>query len=288
MWLDRGGVVEPIPAPPRSYGSPVISPDGRHVAVIASDPQADIWVYALERGTLSRLTFDAGAEEAPIWSPDGKWITYTSAGYGGSQTLRRPFDGGGVEERLFEHSDHHHPGSWAPDGKTLALEIMSGTGSDIVIASLDDRRSTRPFVHTSFLEFMPAFSPDGLWLAYASNESGRVEVYVQAYPGPGGKWQLSSDGGTDPRWANSGRELFYRNGDRVMAVGVETTPSFRVSEPRVFFDGREQRFTFEGGWDVSPDGQRLLLMKTEDQTERRELNVVLNWFEELKRRVPIK
>jgi Tol biopolymer transport system component len=119
-----------------------------------------VWRYDFERGTLTRLTFDIRGEETPIWSPDGKWITYVTAGQGPWQILRRAFDGSGVEELLFEHPHHQHAGSWAPDGKTLALEIQSETGSDIVIASLDDRRSTRPFVQTAFLERAPALSHD--------------------------------------------------------------------------------------------------------------------------------
>jgi dipeptidyl aminopeptidase/acylaminoacyl peptidase/predicted Ser/Thr protein kinase len=285
-WVNRSGFVQPISAPPRSYGSPRISPDGRHVALIARDPQVDVWRYDFEQERLARLTFDIRSEEQPIWSPDGKWITYTTAGQGPWHILRKAFDGSGVEELLFEHPHHQHAGSWTPDGKTLAFELLPESGSDIMIALLDDRRSTRPFMQTSFLERAPVFSPDARWMAYESNESGRVEVYVQAYPGPGGKWQVSTDGGTDPRWTIGGRELVYRNGDRIVAVTVETTRTFRVSDERLFFDQRHQTVTMEGGWDVSPDGQRLLMMKSEAQTETPKLDMVLNWFEELKRLVP--
>jgi Tol biopolymer transport system component/predicted Ser/Thr protein kinase len=289
MWVDRSGLEQPISAPPRSYASPRISPDGRRLAIIARDPHLDVWVYDFDRGTLARLTFDTGAKESAVWSPDGKWITYTASRPGGWQTLRRAFDGSGTEELLFENPNHQHWGSWAPDGKTLALGVIDPkTGSDIMIGSLDGQRSLRPLVRTPLDEDTPAFSPDGRWIAYNSQESGRAEVYVQAYPGPGGKWQVSTDGGTDPRWAKSGRELFYRKGDGVMAVGVETTPSFRVTEPRPFVERRDPQLTVASGWDVSPDGQRLLMMKNEDHTKMPSLDVVLNWHEELKQRVPIK
>ena len=176
-----------------------------------------------------------------------------------------------------------------PDGKTLALgTIDPKTGSDIVIGSLGGERSLRPLIRTPVPEDFPAFSPDGRWIAYGSQESGRYEVYVQAYPGLGGKWQVSAEGGTNPRWAKGGRELLYRNGDRVIGVAVETTPAFRVSAVLPLFEARHPPVTFETGWDVAPDGQRLLMIKSEDQTETSELDVVLNWFEELKRRVPAK
>ncbi|HUE87462.1 MAG TPA: protein kinase [Vicinamibacterales bacterium] len=289
LWVDRTGGVQQISAPSRAYGGARISPDGRRLAIMVRDPQLDVWVYDFPLGTLARLTFDAGAEESPVWSPDGKWITYTASRPGGWQTLRRAADGSGGEELLFEYPHHQHWGSWTPDGKTLALgTIDPKTGSDIVIGSLGSPRSLRPLIRTPLAEDFPAFSPDGRWIAYGSQESGRYEVYVQAYPGPGGKWQVSADGGTDPRWAKGGRELFYRNGDRVIGVAVETTPAFRVSGVLPLFEGRHPRVTFETGWDVTPDGQRFLMIRDEDQNATPQLDVVLNWSEELKRRVPIK
>jgi Tol biopolymer transport system component len=286
VWVDGRGIVEPIPAPARSYISPRISPDGRHVALIVRDPQVDVWRYDLARATLARLTFNARLEEAPIWSPDGKSITYTTAGQAPWQILRRAFDGSGVEELLFEHPHHQHAGSWTPDGKSLLFELMPESGSDIMSASLDDRRTTRPFVQSSFRELAPVLSPDGRWVAYESNESGRVEVYVQAYFEHGGKWQVSSNGGRDPRWTHGGRELVYRSDDRIVALTVETTRTFQVTDQRLLFEKRDHTLTLEGGWDVSPDGQRVLILRTDTDKETPKLDMVLNWLEDLKRLVP--
>jgi len=148
----------------------------------------------------------------------------------------------------------------------------------------------KPFLQTRFQEGGAQFSPDGRWLAYASNESGRPEIYLQPYPGPGGKTQISTDGGTEPAWNRNGRELFYRSGDRMMAVEVTAEPSLVVGRPRMLFEGRygSSQFPFIGtAYDPSPDGQRFLMVKESDQvTSATQINVVLNWFEELKRRVP--
>jgi eukaryotic-like serine/threonine-protein kinase len=152
---------------------------------------------------------------------------------------------------------------------------------------LTDRR-VQPFLQTPFNETSPRFSPDGQWLAYISNESGRYEVYVQPYPGPGGKWQISTEGGTEPAWNPSGRELFYRSGDRMMAVDVSTRPSFTVGKPHVLFAGRYEPSpaTFSN-YDVSPDGRRFLMLKpSETEQAYTQINLVLNWLEDLKRRVP--
>ena len=133
------------------------------------------------------------------------------------------------------------------------------------------------------------FSPDGRWLAYVSDESGRYEIYVQPYPGPNGKWQISTGGGTEPRWNPKGRELFYRSGNKMMAVDIATQPSFTVGKPRILFEGQYQPTpTTSPNYDVSPDGQRFLMLKPSAAAEAAptQINVVLNWFEELKQKVP--
>ena len=133
------------------------------------------------------------------------------------------------------------------------------------------------------------FSPDGRWLAYSSNESGRSEIYVQAYPGPGGKWQISTEGGTEPLWSRNGRELFYRNGNRMMAVDITTQPNFSAGKPKLFFEGQyEPTLVSNANYDISPDGQRFLMLKAieTEAAAPTQINVVLNWFEELKQKVP--
>jgi eukaryotic-like serine/threonine-protein kinase len=198
-------------------------------------------------------------------------------------------NGSGGVERLTTGESDQVPNSWSPDGQLLAfVELNPTTGYDIWVLRMSDRKA-QPFLRTPFNESSPQFSPDGRWLAYLSDESGRYEVYVQPYPGPGGKWQISTDGGTEPVWNRNGRELFYRSGDKMMAVDIATQPSFVAGKPRMLFQGQ---YTPNPGrlpqYDVSPDGQRFLMLKPTEQAGAAptQINVVLNWFEELKRRVP--
>jgi Tol biopolymer transport system component len=180
--------------------------------------------------------------------------------------------------------------SWSPDGQILAfLDVDPTTGYDIWVLRVGDRK-TQPFLRTSFNESAPRFSPDGHWLAYISDESGRCEIYVQPYPGPGSKWQISTEGGTEPVWNPNGRELFYRSGNKMMAVDIATQPAFNAGKPRMLFEGPylPTPLTFPN-YDVSADGQRFLMLKPVEQAEAAptQINVVLNWFEELKQKVPV-
>ena len=163
------------------------------------------------------------------------------------------------------------------------------TSNDIYELSLRGDPTPRPLLKTPAYEGGPQLSPDGRWLAYASDESGRYEIYVQPYPGPSGKWQISTEGGTEPVWNRNGHELFYRSGNKMMTVDIATQPSFATGKPKVLFAGQyvPTPVTFPN-YDVSPDGQRFLMLKASDQAQAAptQINVVLNWFEELKRRVP--
>jgi eukaryotic-like serine/threonine-protein kinase len=181
------------------------------------------------------------------------------------------------------------PLAWSPDGQLLAFyEVNPTTQRDIWVLRLSDRKA-QPFLRTPFDEGAPRFSPDGHWMAYCSNESGRYEVYVQPFPGPGGKWQISTEGGTEPVWNRNGRELFYRSGDKMIAVEITTQPNFSVGKPQLLFEG-PYVLGVSGpfpNYDVSPDGQRFLMLKPAEQEQAAtQINVVLNWFEELKQKVP--
>ena len=284
VWLDRRGTEQPLAAPDRVYGYPRLSPDGRRVA-IGLDGQ--IWIYDLTRGTLTRLTFQGSASN-PVWTPDGKRVAFQSTSGGPFNLYWQPADGSGPAERLTTGENRQAASSFSPDGQSLAYtETNPAAGMDIWILQMSDRKA-HSFLKTPANEGGPQFSPDGRWLAYSSNESGRTEIYVQPYPGPGGKWQISTEGGAEPTWNPNGRELFYRSGAKMMAVDISTQPVFTPGKPKMLFEGRylttNAALPF---YAVTSDGQRFLMVKTsEQQLAATQINVVLNWFEELKRRAP--
>ena len=289
VWVSRTGVEQSLAAAPHSYVAPRLSPDGRQVAVAIQEQDTQVWLYDLSRGTLTRFTFGGEVNSSPAWTPDGKRIAFTSTTEGQLNLFWQLADGSGGLEKLNTSVNTQVPISWSPDGKLLAfLEVNPTTGYDIGVLQLADRKA-QPFLRTPFSEAVPRFSPDGRWLAYISDESGRYEIYVQPYPGPGGKRLISTEGGTEPVWNPNGRELFYRSGDKMMAVDVTTQPSFAVGKPHMLFAGPYEPAPLTNpDYDVSPDGQRFLMLKPADQAEASptQINVVLNWFEELKRLVP--
>jgi serine/threonine-protein kinase len=290
VWVSRNGAEQTLVAPAREYDTPRLAPDGKRVAVEIG-PQ--IWLYDPSRDTLTRLTFEGDLNNSPEWAPDGTRVAFYSTRDGPQKMFWQLADGSGGLERLTSgESGPQTPKSWSADGQLLAFQDISPTMQrDIWVLRLSDRK-TEPFLRTPFIEGAPAFSPDARWLAYVSNESGRPEIYVQPYPGPGGKWQISTDGGTEPVWSRNGREVFYRSGNKMMAVATTTQPRFSAGKPQVLFEGEYfmKRFPVMGpAFDVSPDGQRFLMVKETDQAPSlTQINVVLNWFEELKRRVPTK
>ena len=296
VWVDRKGVEQPLPAPTRAYRSPRISPDGQRVAISIEESESHIWLYDLRRETLNRLTFEGAVNLLGAWTPDGKRIAFQSYRAGAANIFWQPADGSGGAEQLTTGEYRQSPVSWTPDGQSLAfMEVNPDTGYDIWVLQLRSAspgsgqgRKAQPFLRTRFNENAPKFSPDGHWLAYVSDESGRAEVYVQTYPGPGGKWQVSTDGGTEPVWNPKGNELFYRMGNKMMAVDITTEPSFSAGKPRMLFEGPYVPTPVTlPNYDVSLDGQRFLMLKAVEPSDApTQINVVLNWFEELKRRVP--
>ena len=288
VWVNRNGA-EQLLAQPRAYVYPRVSPDGRRVAVVITEQDSQVWLYDLSRETLTRLTFGASNNLFPTWTPDGKRIAFSTAKEGPNNLFWQLADGSGGLERLTTSEYLQGPNSWSPDGQLLAfIEVNPTTGRDIWVLRMGDRKA-QPFLRTPFNETAPRFSPDGHWLAYVSDESGRDEIYVQPYPGPGGKWQISTDGGTEPVWNPNGRELFYRSGDKMMAVDIATQPGLTAGKPRMLFEGpyMPTPLTFPD-YDASPDGQRFLMLKPTEQAQSAptQINVVLNWFEELKQKVP--
>ncbi len=286
--MDRKGAEQPVSAPPHTYVLPRISPDGRLVTVGIEEADPQIWTYDLGRDTLTRLTFQGKPNVDPEWTPDGKRIVFKG-------TLNRlfwqPADGSAPAEQLTDAKlgTNNVPGSWSPDGQNLVFTYDVAGGRQLWIYSPKDRK-VRPFEQNPPpYETAPRFSPDGHWIAYFSPESGRNEIYVRPFPGPGGKWQISDNGGTEPVWNPKGHELFYREDKKMMAVEYEGQQTFSAGKPMELFEGpyvpTPRSFP---DYDVSPDGQRFLMLKpAEDVQSSSHLVVVVNWVEELKQKVPM-
>jgi serine/threonine-protein kinase len=288
VWVDRAGNEEPLKMAPGRIWQPRISPDGARVLVaIKKEGNDDIWLHDLSRETLTRLTSAETAEEWPLWTPDGSRIVFSSPG----GIFWMPWDGSGVAEPLTTPEHAGFPASWTPDGTTLAFVLNRARDVWVLIKGGEPE----PWLQSPFRELWPSFSPDGRFLAYTSDETGRYEVYVKPYPGPGARVQISSDGGRSPVWARNGQELFYHtipDQDRssvMMAVDIVVGPEIRASTPRFLFRGDYVHAQPVRNYDVTPDGQRFLMVRGEPAPlveEATELQVVLNWHQELKRLVP--
>lgn len=248
------------------------------------DPsEHEVWLYELAQGVLSRLTF-GGDNHAPIWTPDGKRIAFGSGRTGNRNIFWKFADGNDVPEQLTSEGHYHYASSWSPDGRTLAFsDDDPTTAEDIWLLTLKGVR--QPFLQTAFTEKQAVFSPDGRWVAYTSNESGRFEVYVRPFPGPGGRTLVSTNGGTEPVWSPNGSELFYRNGDEMLAVSVAGDLDFTAAKPKLLFEKSYEAGATPTEYDVSPDGQRFVMIERSGN-ESAQISVVLNWFNELERLVP--
>ena len=285
VWVDRQGTEQPLGAAVRGYYFPRLSPpDGRRIAVAIGEATSDVYLYDIARDALSRFT--SGSTDAnPIWSPDGKRLAFQSERAGSRNLFSQSADGSGTAERLTTDV-LSVSGSWSPDGQRIAFqELDPETGNDIWTVGLADRMA-QPFLKTPANEAAPQFSPDGQWIAYVSDETGRWEVYVRPYPGPGAKYPVSTEGGTEPVWNPAGHELFYRTGNRMMSVDVSFTPGFSAAKPKKLFEGPWLPTPLTvANYDVSRDGKRFLMLKAaEPDNTARHIVVVQNWFEVLKKR----
>jgi Tol biopolymer transport system component len=296
VWVDRGGKVQPATEDRRPFFCVRLSPDGKWLAASVNAAMTEEWIYDLVRGTFTRLTSGWDNYHA-IWTPDGRQLTFSSTRGGGPQSLfSQPVDGSGEAERLTTAEHPQAAGSWSPDGRVLAFsEVDPSTGFDIWVLVRERGRKPEVFLRTRFNEVKPRFSPDGRWLAYVSDESDRVEVYVQPFPGPGRGFQISTGGGNEPVWARDGRELYYRRGADLMVTPVTTTAGFSAGQPRLLFRGPsvpEYGGLLNpnvGSFDVAPDGRRFVMIAPdESRPAATELNLVQNWFEELKAKVPVR
>jgi serine/threonine-protein kinase len=308
-WMGRDGKTQPLKPVPGDYYNPRFSPDGQRLAMDVRDgKQSDVWVYEWARDTMTRLTFDPRYDANPVWSPDGRRIVFSSArgdkkpgGLMGNLYSQRA-DGTGEAERLTESESNQIPTSWHPTGRFIAFQQAGppALSTDIYILPMegDEASGWKPgkpqvFLNSPFAEAAAAFSPDGRWLAYVSTESGGAEVYVRPFPGPGGKWQVSTDGGTFPTWSRNRKELFYRTGDQRIMVATYAADgdSFRADKPRLWSEARmtPRLYPFLRNFDVHPDGLRFAVLKAdEEQAETRRDKVVLvqNFFDELRRLAP--
>jgi eukaryotic-like serine/threonine-protein kinase len=283
VWVDRKGVAIPVSDLHRPYTSPRVSPDGRRIAVsILESGTYQIWIYDLERGTLSRLTHEK-SNAAGVWSPDGKQIAFGSNLTGPANIYAVSADGNSSPERLTSGQSPQLPSSWSKDNVLLFTEVDPTTAGDLW--ELSPHENARPIAlrRTPFDEFEPAFSPDGRFIAYLSNDSGTYEVYVQTYSGPYHRWQISTRGGFDPIWAKDGHELFYIVDNKMIAVPVEFQGGFHFGKPQTLFEGRyEAGLDGSPPYDVSADGKRFLFVKPgTGQAAANEINVTVGWAAEL-------
>jgi serine/threonine-protein kinase len=287
VTVDRQGMAQPLMEERGHFHDPRFAPDGRRVALTrAEGGNHDVWVHDLERGTLSRLTFE-GYNGGPIWTPDDKRVTFTSNRAGTYDLFWTPADRSAPAEGLLIADGDQFPASWSPDGRSLVLieRSASAPGGDIWVLPLEGDGKPWAYLQTPFDEQSARLSPDGRWLAYSSDDSGRREVYVQAFPQTSGRWQVSTDGGTEPLWSRDGQELFYRSANKVVSVAIETEPVFGVGTREVLFEEAYVGRIVLANYDIHPDGERFVMIKTGEESG--ELIVVLNWFEELRRRVEL-
>jgi Tol biopolymer transport system component len=290
VWMDRGGRMLGQAAPPDQYDEIRLSPDGARVAVRMIQGQAttgDIWIRDLARGINSRFTFGPADNVWPVWSPDGSRIAYGSSRGGEYHTVIRWASGTGGEDSLaHEPGGNDGPSDWSADGRTMALTRLGGSGWDVWTQGTDAHPAPNKLLQTSFTERFARISPDGRWLAYTSNESGRYEVYVIPLAGGAGKWQVSTAGGEDAFWRRDGRELLYRALDRsINAVAIGPGADFEPGTPQPLFRVDLAEGLFAGPrWCPTGDAQRFLLMVPAAGSGGASFDVVSGWPGELRRK----
>ena len=270
-----------------TYYSPRLSPDGTRLAVDFGDPDREIWVFDLRRGVKTRLTF-TGTDAAPVWSPDGTRIAFAALSSGErSEVFDKKSNGEGQNEPLDVTADNKAPTDWSPDGHFLLLDYDFSALSQLYVLPLTGDRKPYPFSKSQFPQRSGHFSPDGRWVAYSSRESGRDEVYVAPFPGPGGKWQVSSAGGRMPRWRRDGRELFFiSEDDTLMAAEVETKQGkvdVKSVHPLFHINVAPEATERAGSYDVAADGTRFVVNANSDENPA-PITLVLNWPADLKKR----
>ena len=282
-WFDRQGKALESVGEPGEYGGVALSPDGKRIAVSRRESSWDIWLFDAARNTGTRLTFDPGFAGGPIWSRDGKQIAFSRS----SDLFRKASDGSGSEELLVKSSDPKYPMDWSPEGTLLFGKQSASTREDLFFLPVEGDRKPATYLATQFRESGAQFSPDGRWVVYGSDESGRPEIYVRRFPNANaGKSVVSNGGGVQPRWRRDGREILYLSPDgKLMSVEVSVNGSmFQSSAPKSLFavNSRTDR-VLSWLWDVTADGQRFLVVTEPENANATPITVVLNWQAALKK-----
>jgi eukaryotic-like serine/threonine-protein kinase len=292
VWFDRRGNEVGAIGSPGMYGSVRISPQGNQVAVEVVDPRSgtsDLWIHDVSRDAPMRLTSDLGSEADPVWSPNGRQVVFRSDRDGPPDLYRKTSSGIAPAEVLLKKAGVQRPTDWSSDGRFLTYtEEDRETGHSLWILPLFGSDQPKPFLRTRFQEGTATFSPEGHWLAFVSDESGRPEVYVAAVADIGHKKRISSAGGFAPRWRRDGKELFYLEpGNRFMAVPVNLRASFETSVPFQLFRVSSQvgftRRIWYASYDVSGDGEKFLVNVALEDAAVAPITVVLNWMAVLKK-----
>jgi Tol biopolymer transport system component len=286
VWFDRTGKQIRVLGDPARYGDVELSTDGKWASVSVagqSSPARDIWVYDMARGLRTRLTSNPASEAASIWSPDSKEIIFNSNREQINSLYRRAADGSGTEELLLKNERGKTPLGWSADGRSILYRVGAAGNGDLFVLPLSGDRKPAPFMQTAFSEFDGRHSPDGRWVAYSSNESGQFEVYVAPFPGPGGKRRVSIGGGNYPRWRGDGAELFYlAPNNMLMAAAVSSKgATFEVGNVKALFETRP--VVVGKPYDVSADGQRFLVITSQEQAASDPITIVVNWTAGLKK-----
>jgi hypothetical protein len=279
VWMDHTGKVINIKADVKPYAYPAISPDGKRIALILQGSSFDVWVDDLERDTLTRVSFGAD-DYRPHWSADGKMLGYDSSKSGHQQVYVKWGIAQGGETVATDGPENKEFYGFTPDGREVIFARKNkDTGWDLYAAAVEGDHKPRPLVEAPFDQRNACLSPNGKWLAYVSDESGQSEVFVQSMSDPGVRAQISSEGGTDPRWMRSGSEMLFLAKDRVMSVKFAPGGALNPGKPTLFFEDKREW----GGYDVAPDGRLVVAREADAKGTGSAINVVLEWFDELKR-----
>lgn len=298
VFVDKTGNTKPLTATKRPYEDFTVSPDGKYLAITIEGAITNTWIHDIARDTETRFNFGIENRD-PSWTPDGKRIAYSGHKDGKYAIFWKPLDGSAPEEPLLQKDFPVFAWFFSPDGNTLLYaDTLFGGANNVGALPLQDRQHDRTIFPPNYNVEWAVLSPDGKWIAYDSDESGRPEVYLAPYPALAPRERISTDGGLHPLWAPDERELYYRMGttaeemeqrflgqkSRVMAVSIETKPTLKVGQPRMLFEGPY----FESGHDIAitPDGKGFILIRENDATGPREIEVVVNWLSELKQRAP--